>query len=43
MKNLKKLSAVDLKKIQGGAAPRCCIDWDPIKRYCSEWDLNCLP
>jgi len=43
MKNLKKISNENLKKIQGGAAPKCCLDWDPKTKNCSQWDFNCLP
>ena len=28
---MKKLQKDELKKVNGGMAPKCCIDWDPIK------------
>lgn len=38
MKNLKKMSTQDLKKINGGSAPEWCVVpggcWDPIKKIC---------
>ncbi|MGN7864684.1 bacteriocin-like protein [Chryseobacterium sp.] len=38
MKNLKKMSTQDLKKIQGGSAPEWCVGsggcWDPVKKTC---------
>ncbi|WP_181950777.1 bacteriocin class II family protein [Chryseobacterium vrystaatense] len=42
MKNFKKLSSVELKKIQGGQAPACCLSWNPATRECRRWDFNCL-
>ncbi|HFK5569595.1 MULTISPECIES: hypothetical protein [Elizabethkingia] len=39
---MKKLEKKELKKVLGGQAPKCCLDWDPIKRKCSQWDFNCL-
>lgn len=42
MKNLKKLSKTELKKVQGGQAPRCCIGWNPVLRECRDYDYNCL-
>ncbi|WP_116094666.1 bacteriocin-like protein [Chryseobacterium sp. 5_R23647] len=42
MKNLKKLSKKDLRKIQGGQARACCLSWNPILRECRSWDYNCL-
>jgi bacteriocin-like protein len=26
-----KVTKDELKKVNGGMAPKCCIDWDPIK------------
>lgn len=39
---MKKLQKDELKKVNGGMAPKCCIDWDPIKRRCEMWDGGCL-
>ncbi|WP_108721121.1 bacteriocin [Elizabethkingia ursingii] len=39
---MKKLQKNELKKVIGGMAPKCCIDWDPIKRRCYQWDFGCL-
>ena len=38
---MKKLQKDELKKVNGGMAPKCCIDWDPIKRRCEMgWRLS---
>ncbi|MFV8347626.1 hypothetical protein [Flavobacterium sp. ZB4P13] len=37
-----KLTKNEQKAIKGGKAPACCLSWDPIARYCSQWDQNCL-
>ncbi|WP_262496810.1 bacteriocin-like protein [Chryseobacterium sp. 52] len=42
MKNFKKLSKGELKKIQGGIAPACCLSWNPVLRECRRWDYSCL-
>ena len=39
---MKKLEKKELKVVLGGQAPKCCLDWDPVKRRCSQWDFNCL-
>ena len=30
------------KSINGGKVPPCCLVWNPITKYCSEWDYVCL-
>lgn len=42
LKEVKQLSITEQKAINGGKAPKCCIDWNPILRVCNEWDNNCL-
>ncbi|SQG07714.1 hypothetical protein [Elizabethkingia meningoseptica] len=39
---MKKIERNDLKKVQGGKIPYCCLKWNPLTRVCSEWDANCL-
>ncbi|CAM2826689.1 hypothetical protein SAMN05444355_11176 [Flavobacterium frigoris] len=37
-----KLSKSEQKSINGGKAPVCCLDWNPLTRVCSRWDQSCL-
>ena len=36
------LSDKEQKAIKGGKVPPCCLNWNPITRYCSLWDEACL-
>ena len=35
------LNKTQQRQVNGGRAPKCCIDWNPIERHCYEWDRNC--
>lgn len=39
---MKKLNKTELKKVHGGQAPLCCLNWDPVLRRCRRWDDGCL-
>ncbi|MEO8234757.1 MAG: hypothetical protein ABI549_05025 [Flavobacterium sp.] len=42
LEGAQKLSKNEQKTIVGGKAPACCLTWNPITRYCSKWDQDCL-
>ncbi len=43
LEGTRNLSTEELKKINGGRVPLCCLDWDPIKKVCYNYDPNCNP
>lgn len=42
LKGAKTLSKKEQQTINGGRAPMCCLDWNPVTRHCSKWDYDCL-
>ncbi|MFT7900634.1 hypothetical protein VBY74_11700 [Tenacibaculum ascidiaceicola] len=38
----KTLDKTYQKQINGGRAPKCCLDWNPIERHCYKWQSGCL-
>ncbi len=41
-KGVQKMNSKELKATIAGKAPLCCIKWNPVLRYCYEWDQACL-
>lgn len=37
----KTLNKLEQREVNGGRAPECCIDWNPVERHCYKWDRNC--
>lgn len=37
----KTLAKKEQKRVLAGRAPLCCLDWDPVARYCYAWQSSC--
>ncbi|MFP3835506.1 bacteriocin-like protein [Chryseobacterium sp. SIMBA_028] len=45
MKNIQKVSRQNLKKVQGGIAPKCCSYYPPAWQHCcpTPSNMSCPP